>query len=553
MSDASSKSAAHYVEEIKNSWRSFRQLVTGKGLQQVETTAVATIEPETATLNSLAKVNEETRERCLNILDRLEDLIVIRQEFVEVVGEVGRVLREAEGTSSTLVERTAMLTREETEHSALKARFRSLHEDSEVRSQQNDLLLSETQRFGDLVSAREARITDLEAELAEAKENSLAFYREIERQHAIAEAMAVKLQAAEENVRSSEALVANHEERAAILLDRCSAAEFYATALEGNVAEQHSANRSLREALADCERRLEATSSELKSETAERERLYKVARDAEERLSAAQLEHDMTLVGLQRREESLFEEIEALKKELDVQRSRAQSAETTVAATRAEHQNAVAELRSKARRAEALETQVTPLERQLVEAKAEIAAANEKYAEAEKTRARLADRAQALVRAMSDQKAKLELAEERCALLDASTASEAARFAQERDELQVKLHDLAEQLEKEKSAHAVAASALEAARIRRRQPNDTSTWFDILARADEAAGSESASDASGRSLPAPNESGPPPLTSPIPPMRTSLEKTDPQDGKGAVTIARPVIRKRENTFTRGRR
>ena len=168
MSDASSKSAAHYVEEIKNSWRSFRQLVTGKGLQQVETTAVATIEPETATLNSLAKVNEETRERCLNILDRLEDLIVIRQEFVEVVGEVGRVLREAEGTSSTLVERTAMLTREETEHSALKARFRSLHEDSEVRSQQNDLLLSETQRFGDLVSAREARITDLEAELAEA-------------------------------------------------------------------------------------------------------------------------------------------------------------------------------------------------------------------------------------------------------------------------------------------------------------------------------------------------------------------------------------------------
>ena len=300
----------------------------------METTAVATIEPETATLNSLAKVNEETRDRCLNILDRLEELSIVRREFIEVVGEVGRVLREAEGTSSTLVQRTALLTREEAEHSALKARFRTLHEESEVKSQQNDLLLSETHRFGDLVSSRETRIAALEAELTEVKEKSVAFYQEMERQHAIADAMEVKLQASEENIRSGEALIAEHEARGATLLDRCSAAEFYASALEGNVAEHQSANRSLREALADCERRLEATNAELKAETAERERLYTVARAAEDALSAAQLQHEITTVGLKRREEGLIDDIAALNKELDVQRARAQSAETTVAASR---------------------------------------------------------------------------------------------------------------------------------------------------------------------------------------------------------------------------
>jgi chromosome segregation ATPase len=548
MSDASNKSAAHYVEEIKNSWRSFRQLVAGKSLGEVETTAVATIEPETATLNSLAKVNEETRERCLNILDRLEELSIVRQEFIEVVGEVGRVLRDAEGTSSTLVERTALLTREEAEHSALKARYRTLHEESEVKSQQNDLLMSETQRFDKLVSSRESRIAALEAELAEVKESSRALYQEMERQHAIADAADVKLRAADENIRSSEALIAEHEARAATLLDRCSAAEFYASALEGNVAEQQSANKSLREALIDYERRLEAISAELKAETAERERLHTVARATEDALSAAQMQHEIALAGLQRREEGFIDDIEALRKELDVQRARAQSAETTVAATRAEHQNTVVELRAKARRAEAFEMQVAPLERQLIEAQAEIAAAGEKFAEEEKLRARLTDRAQALVRAMSDQKAKLDLAEERCALLDASTASEATRFAQEKEELQAKLRDLAEQLEKEKSAHAVAASALEAARSRRRQSGDSSTWFDILARADEAASGASPPDWMPQALPAADDGAPPPMTTPTAPMG----KGDPADSKTPVAIPRPPLRKREPVTTRRR-
>jgi hypothetical protein len=86
---------------------------------------------------------------------------------------------------------------------------------------------------------------------------------------------------------------------------------------------------------------------------------------------------------------------------------------------------------------------------------------------------------------MNDKKAQLDSADERAQLLKERLANETAQFAEERRELEQRIHLLTEQLEKEKNARAVMSGALEASRgkVTRRR---VSSMREILAHADDA-------------------------------------------------------------------
>jgi chromosome segregation ATPase len=156
-----------------------------------------------------------------------------------------------------------------------------------------------------------------------------------------------------------------------------------------------------------------------------------------------------------------------------------------LAATRVELNAKDADLRAKEGHADQLEAKFAPLNERAEEARKMVAELETRAAEDERARARLADRAQALVRAMNDKKAKLESAEVRAELLRERLANETAKFAADSEQLEQKIHVLTGQLEKEKNARVVMSGALEAARsnVTRRRP--ISSMRDILTRADE--------------------------------------------------------------------
>ena len=138
-----------------------------------------------------------------------------------------------------------------------------------------------------------------------------------------------------------------------------------------------------------------------------------------------------------------------------------------------------------------MEARIASLDEYVKEAAQEIADLNRKLVDAEKSGAALADRSQALVRAMNDQKAKLENAEERAQLLEERLAAQSARFAADSEQLQQKIRALIEKVEEEKVARVVISGALEAARSKTaNNPRGESSLLDIFARAVKEADAE---------------------------------------------------------------
>jgi len=436
-------------------------------------------------LDALAKVNEEVRDRCINIVNKSEELISLRNEFIEVFGAVGKILKDTEGTSSSLVERSAMLALEEQEHAALKGRYRALYEDNETNHNEASLLRGEIERAGDLLAGREVRIEVLEKDLSATKDSVATLQAELEQERDQVDLAARKLQTAQMEIQDNDALIQTLHAQLAALNDRCSAAEFHVKALQGSAIDNQTLIRSLRDSLAESQHKGEGLAQKLSDAESALQGFRTRCATLESALSNFRLEHEMAETLWRQHATANGDEIATLRAEVDAHRSRAEAGDQLLAEARADLQTKTADLRARERTVENLDASIAPLDGRIAEATREIARLNEKHTEAERSRAALADRAQALVRAMSDQKARLENSEQRAQLLEERLAAETSRFAEETEQLQLKAHDLAEQVEKEKVARAVVSSALEAARTRATRPNGASL-LEILARADEA-------------------------------------------------------------------
>lgn len=485
LSDQSGNPISYYVDDLKDSWRSLRFYIFPRSISASPANDLSeTSQSSPAELDALARTNEQLRERCINIVNRAEDLLALRNEFVEVFGEVGKILKNTEGTSASLAQRSAMLALEEEEHAALKVRYRALHEENETNRGENSVLRGEVQRYGELVTSRETRIQGLEAELTAEKGKAAAFLNALEQERAAANFAVEKLQAALAEIQNNEALIGTLQTESVALNDRCSNAEFHARALQNSLAQANTVAEELRETLAASQQKADGLEQRLGAAEAEIDNLRKGAEGLEAALSTVRLEHDMAQTVWRQRAKENRDEIATLEAQVDAERSRADAGDKLLAEARGELNARVVDLRAKERHADELEARIKPLQERVEETGGAIAEFEARVSADEEARAKLADRAQALVRAMNDKKAQLDSAEERAHLLKERLANETAQFAVESQQLEQKIHALTEQLEKEKNARAMMSGALEASRSKvTRRP--ASSMREILSRADE--------------------------------------------------------------------
>ena len=446
-------------------WRSWREVVLSRNEPQ-QVPPIAAQQAPPSDLDYLAHLTEDVRERCLDVVTRVDQLVAVRQDLVSVFAEVGKILKETEGTSSALIHRTALLAHEEEEHEALKALYRALRDESQRHAHENALLRAEVERSSDLVAAREARIQAIEEELAKAREETEQLSKALETERAAHVATAEKLDESVRDLANQEETISAHLAEIAELSDRNSIAELRSAASENSLLESQGLAKRLRDSLTDSQQEAAGLAQKLETATTEIPRLQNKIRDAESALVAAKVAHQVAETVWRERDQRTGDEIERLNRAASAEQARAESGEAQLSAARAELQEAAARLRMKERETEHLTGRIAPLEHRVKSAADEISALNERLAEGERSRAALADRAHAMVRAMSDLKAKLDLAEERAQQYENRLASDAVGAAVDREQLERKIHVLTESLEKEKAAHLMAVSALGAARSR---------------------------------------------------------------------------------------
>jgi chromosome segregation ATPase len=490
MSDQSDKSSLNSLDELKESLGALRTRIFRRSVDFVGAGDGRESPSTPADLDALAEVNEDIRERCLGIVNRAEQLLALRSEFVDICGEVGKILRRTEATTSALLERSATLAHEEEEHDALKARYHALHDDYEKTSGEQRLLRSEAEGYGELVLAREARIQALEQELSDEKNSGVALSAQLEQERCANTVTTDKLKVAFAEVSANETLAADLKARGAEFGDRSSAAESDASALEAQLAESQAIEKTERRRLAESEQNVASFSRRLQESASEVAALQSRLAAIEAALSRARRDHEAAQSLWREKDQAAADEIADLNAELGAIQRRIETADAQAAEARAELIATSTALRAREQEVDGLNERIATLEGRLAKAAEEIARLGRKTVEGERASASLADHAQALVRAMSDQGAKLELAEMRAELLEKRLSSETARFAADRETLERKIHDLNEGFERERAARTVAAGALEAARSRIAQKREATTLHDILVRADQAAQNE---------------------------------------------------------------
>jgi chromosome segregation ATPase len=236
--------------------------------------------------NYLAQVSEDIRERYVSIINRTDELIALRRDFVEVFAEVGKILTETEETNSALMERTALLAHEEEEHGVLKTLYQGLRETSDKHANENNLLRSEIERFGELVSSREARIRALEEELAKRRDENDGLQKELEQERSAHAQSLDRLDNALSDSRGHEEVFLRQQSEIAELSDRSSVAEFQANSLEKSLVESQAVAKGLRDSLADSQQQVEGLLQQLEASNAE-------TKSSEAALVSAKLAHEI--------------------------------------------------------------------------------------------------------------------------------------------------------------------------------------------------------------------------------------------------------------------
>jgi chromosome segregation ATPase len=434
----------------------------------------------------LVKITEDVRSRSINVISRANELALLRDEFVDIFNNMGKILDESEKKGSILIDKTALLARRDEEHRQLKGRHEALSAERDQYSHDNSLLRGQVERFHTMVSGREARINELEADLKKGREEVLGLRTDLEKLRSVHTSAETKLGEARDQLHHQENAISEYAAQLTEITDRCSLAEFQTAALEKRLIESQSTVNGLRDSLANNEKRNEEASQRLAQANEQILALQSKLTAAEAAITAAKVANNVAENLSHEREQSIRGELDRLNKVLSVEQSRAEAAESQLNVSRADLQETASQLRAKGREIEQLVAKCTPLEDRLEGALREISALNEQVANGEKSRSTLADKAQAMVRAMADFKAKLELADQKSKQFEDRLASNSALASSDRAQLERKIQLLNEELEKERSAHRVASSALEAARGKLANYRSASSLHDTLGYVDRS-------------------------------------------------------------------
>lgn len=418
------------------------------------------------TLDAIARDNEEIRCRFVNIVEKTNALLSLREEFTGVAEHVGKVLRDCEALHGTVVERSEMLSTLNDEHSALKTAFCTLREESAINLNDLNSHRAQVQHFDDLVQARELRIGVLEKTVAQENAHSKEILNELEFQQNEATRFEIALNHANAQLEKNDELISNLQSEVRTLTDQVGASDFHLKAVQTSLLDSQQETKTARETMIEAEHRSADLAQRLTETEFELLNRKNKIEAIEETLITTRLEYDVAKMAWQTQAESQANEIAQLKASAAEVGSRAAASEKTAGDVCSQNNSLALEIRKAERRAEEAEAKLTAHDQRIVDFGAELEELKVTLATTEKSRSSLMNRSLALVRAMKDRNASVAAAEERARLLEEklgeSTASHDALTTELRDEIR----NLNEQLSKEKVARTVASKALEVAHDR---------------------------------------------------------------------------------------
>ncbi|WP_442754829.1 hypothetical protein ACNHKD_17835 [Methylocystis sp. JAN1] len=454
------------------------------------------------TLDQIGAENEEIKNRCIDLVQKIDELTRVKESFVEISNWVGHILAAREETNAALVERGMMIAMIEGSLADLKEENRALYEGREEARAENSLLASENERLRAIIHLNEGRIEKLEADLREAQDVGASFHDAYEAERAHAYHLRGELEGLQGVVVNNDALITELQRDLATARDEAVFLHQRGETLQGALTESQAEAGKLQGELSQS--RIHA------GDLAGKIRELEIALDAErsqaakleEVIAASHADHQNTQAAWRAEKDEDRRQITELETKLQEQTSRAQAADSLLAEVRGSLQEKSDQCRLGERQAAELEQKLLRLSEHSDSLASDAARVKEKLETRDRAHARLSKRARALVRAMRDLASRLEKAEQKAALSGERLSAESARFADQKAQFEQTIHDLAEQLEKERAASQVTAGALEAARQRQQQREEeqrlqqredeppprqeSGKVIDILARAEKA-------------------------------------------------------------------
>lgn len=438
------------------------------------------------TLDQIGAENEEIKNRCIDVVRKIDDLSALKTHFIEISNWIGEILSVREETNAALVEKAMMIALAEGALADSKAEARALYDEKGSLASENALLLAENERLKEAVRNRETRIENVEAQLHEATDSAAQLRLEIEGLRDQLFHVRNELQAAQEINANNDTLISQLQTDLAATRDQSVFAQQHAEMLQANLTEtqdkltrlqsQHSESQIYASGLADNIREMEIA---LESE---RSQLAKL----DELLASNQAEHLKAQNRFREEKETDQSKIAELVAHIDRFEAHAKASDKLLIEVRAELQAKIDENRAHERRVQEVEQKFVRLSGHSENLGAEATELKAKLEERERAHDRLNGRAKGLIRAMRDLQTLLAKSEQRAQLAGERLTAENNRFDENKKRLELTIRDLTEQLEKERLSKMVTAGALEAARQQRLQPREETKLADILARADEA-------------------------------------------------------------------
>ncbi len=432
------------------------------------------------TLDQIGSENEEIKNRCIDLVGKVQELCEVKDHFVEITNWISHVLAAREKTNAALVERGMMIAMTEGALADLKEENRVLYEEREEARTENSLLASENQRLQAAAQGHEARIETLEADLVNAQSLGAQFHEAYEAERAQVYHLKGDLDDLQDAVAKNDTLITQLQLDLATARDEGAFARQHADVLQSNLTEVQALAGKLRNELADGEGHASGLADriqelEIALET-ERRQIDKL----EELIANSHIEHQKTQAALRAERDDDSRQIADLGARLDEQTARALAADRLLAEARADLQEKTDRCRVGERHAQDLEQKLLRLSEHSEAAGADTAHLKEKLEARERAHAQLGKRARMLIRAMRDLTARLEKSEQKASFAAERLSAERGRFADQQGRLEQTIRDLNEQLEKERASNRVAVGALEAARQQRQQPHDDEAARDEL-------------------------------------------------------------------------
>jgi crescentin len=404
-------------------------------------------------LGAVGQQDERMRDRIIQMVERLEDVRTLRDEFAILVEPLLALAREHPQLQSRLVEAEASLRHERAAHEIVSRQVNDLTHQNLSLSDEIALALTQT--------GKQDRVIEEQERLLESLRRA--------RQEAEALAESLKAQLAAEAERTKAALAAGAERRAAAEeADRAvAAAERGLGEARARIEVLEHDNESLRRSADERTQQIGALTGrqgELDRQLADAQRR---SADLEAKLAAEQAARQA--VEAQREAERAEAETQAsaAAAKIDALTARIAAADKILDQTRDQLREKSEALLASERNLKEAAIETQRLERKLETVQRDL---GQRLAEAEDfatTRADLIERAEALARTVAAKELALESAEDKAAKLAERIEALTARHKAERGELEAANRALMEELRSERSERALAQGALEISRENR--------------------------------------------------------------------------------------